>query len=101
MTFMPAHKDTKTPPGQLVFSSSPPNTEPAVSETTLAHYITRKQDSFDRYPYLKHGYIAEPSSKPKLTFEAYWNKQGFDTDSYMLRLKPEFKLCWDAAQENK
>jgi hypothetical protein len=68
--FMPAHKDTKTPAGQLVF---------------------------DRYPYLKHGSIAVP----KLTFEEYWNKQGFDTDSYMLRLKPEFKLCWDAAQENK
>jgi hypothetical protein len=69
MTFMPAHKDTKTPAGQL---------------------------SFDRHPYLKHGSIAEP----KLSFEAYWNKQGFDTDSYMLRLKPDFELCWNAAQEN-
>lgn len=37
----------------------------------------------------------------KLTFEDYWKQQGFDTDSFMLRLKHEFEICWQVAQENK
>jgi hypothetical protein len=75
MTFMPAHKDSKTPAGQL---------------------------SFDRYPYLKHGSIAEP----KLTFDEWldvsvpiygtrretWLQAGFSLD--------HMKMIWNAAQEN-
>lgn len=59
---------------------------------SLADYIRRKTRD--------EAFIAVAAER-KLTFENYWIKQGFDTDSSMLRLKHEFELCWKSAQENK
>jgi hypothetical protein len=92
---MPAHKETKRPAGQIRH------------EVTLSDYITRKQDSFDRYPYLKSFKIVDPAAKPKLTFDEWldvsvpvygtrretWLQAGFSLD--------HMKMIWNAAQENK
>lgn len=51
MTFKPAHKQDNPAlkPGQTVYG-------------------------FDRYPYPKAGSIAEPTAKPKLTFEQWFDE---------------------------
>ena len=82
MTSMPAHKDTKNPAGQIR------------NDITLADYIKSKQDSFDRYPYLKHGSIAEHRHNAKLTFDEWWAKNWPCEDEAMCR------IIWEEAQEN-
>ena len=67
---------------------------------TISDYIERKQNSFDRYPYLKHS-TAEPISetpKKKLTFDEWWDMHG---DKFPLAYpKASANLLWNAAQEN-
>lgn len=86
MTFKPAHKQDNPAlkPGQTVYG-------------------------FDRYPYLKSGSIAEPSAKPKLTFDEWAASQGYGyfvspnkfkwTSSQTLD-QDEAREIWNAAQEN-
>ena len=88
MTFKPAHKQDNPAhkPGQLTFDRYPylkQSQVPAVSETTLAHYIARKQDP-----------------KPHLTFDDWWKLMP-DDGGDISRFEEEFKACWNAAQENK
>jgi hypothetical protein len=61
MTFMPAHKDTKHPAGQIR------------NDITLAYYIARKQEAYS-------------AVKRKLSFDEWWAKNWPCEDVDMCRI---------------
>ena len=74
------------------------------NDVTISDYIERKQNSFDRYPYMKHS-TAEPISETpkKLSFDEWWNEVVYTGR----RRRHEFnaseeaaRLIWKAAQQN-
>lgn len=92
----PAHKHVgPNGPGQIK------------NDITLSDYIERKQNSFDRYPYMKHS-TAEPISetpKKKLTFDEWWNEKVYDDNirGYhwgQVISKESAYVLWKAAQQN-
>lgn len=76
MTFKPAHKDTDTPPGQIV--------NPIERSKTIGGIVDRVMRS-EALPI-----------KQKLTFDEWWQSNQPTTNQY-----DSFMSCWDAAQENK
>jgi hypothetical protein len=80
MTFQPAHKDTKNPPGQIR------------NEITLQDYMERKN-------YVSKSQQKRIDIQKKLTFEEYM-KIG-DRHMYFAYTIEDMQACWEAAQENK
>ena len=92
MFHKPAHKQIGSiSPGQIK------------NDITLSDYIERKQNSFNRYPYMKHS-TAEPileTPKKKLTFEEWWKKQmPMYEDKPFEYMVDAAEAAWKAAQEN-
>lgn len=87
MTFKPAHKDTDTPPGQIV--------NPIDRSKTIGGIIDRVMRS-EAPPNWWHS--EEKPVKQKLTFEQWLHQSSFvvpDEGTYLW-----LKDCWKAAQEN-
>lgn len=82
---VPAHKQTdpNMKPGQIV------NSVPAVSDTTLAQYIRRKQ---------QHEALDSVAAEKKLTFEEWYEKERPYVQN--LHRVHEARLIWKAVQEN-
>ena len=83
MTFKPAHKDTDTPPGQIVNSISVPETPRSKTIGGIIDRVMRSE--------------AQPI-KQKLTFDEWLHQSSFvvpDEGTYLW-----LKDCWKAAQEN-
>ena len=80
----PAHKDTDTPPGQIVNSISVPETPRSKTIGGIIDRVMRSE--------------AQPI-KQKLTFDEWLHQSSFvvpDEGTYLW-----LKDCWKAAQENK
>jgi hypothetical protein len=83
MTFKPAHKDTDTPPGQIVNSVSVPETHRSKTIGGIVDRVMRSE---------------APPIKKKLTFDE-WLKTTSITPEDTLMYNWGI-VCWKAAQEN-
>jgi len=80
MTFKPAHKDTDTPPGQIV--------NPIERSKTIGGIVDRVMRS-----------EAQPI-KQKLTFDEWYHQHWKECKSGTFDLHTTYALIWKAAQEN-
>lgn len=68
------------------------------NDITISDYIERKQNSFDRYPYMKHSTAEPQETVKKLSFDEWWDLHG---DKFPFAYpKASAQLLWDQAQKN-
>lgn len=100
MTFKPAHKDTDTPPGQIVNSVSVPETPRSKTISSIIDRVMRSEAP----PNFWHS--EEKAPKKKLTFDEWSDLNQKEIEKYPCSTEYGgdvwylLEFTWKAAQEN-